>query len=124
VGAVGAGLTFKIFEWQAVYAARILAGRGTLPTTQEMVKWEEDRIAARGDGPKFSLIFPDFEDYFEALRRLAGEPADGKGRRLPKFKREWYRAFMDGHEKRKDMWKRLIEQAKQEQAQAPVLAKL
>lgn len=124
VGAVGAGLTFKIFEWQAVYAARLLAGRGTLPTTEEMAKWEEDRVAAKGDGPKFSLIFPGFEDYFETLRKLAGEPTDGKGRRLPKFQREWYRAFMDGHEKRKDMWRRLIEEAKQGKADEPVLAKL
>ena len=107
VGAVGAGLTFKIFEWQAVYAARILAGRGTVPPVGEMRRWEEDRIKARGDGPKFTLVFPDFEDYFETLRRLAGESAEGVGRKLPRFKREWFRAFMDGHERRKDMWRRL-----------------
>ena len=123
VGAVGAGLTFKIFEWQAVYAARILAGRGTLPSTREMAKWEEDRVAARGDGPKFSLVYPDFEDYFETLRRLAGEPTkDGKGRRLPKFKREWFRAFMEGHEMRKDMWRRLIRQAEQDEGRPQVKA--
>jgi hypothetical protein len=127
VGAVGAGLTFKVFEWQAVYAARVLAGRGTLPSIEDMTKWEEDRIAIRGDGAKFSLVFPDFEDYFETLRSLAGEPTDGKGRRLPKFQREWHRAFMEGHEKRKDMWRRLIQQAEQDRAdevQAPALAKL
>ncbi|KAH8180200.1 flavin-binding monooxygenase-like domain-containing protein [Sarocladium implicatum] len=124
VGAVGAGLTFKIFEWQAVYAARVLAGRGTLPTTEEMAKWEADRVAAKGDGPKFSMIFPDFEDYFETLRRLAGEPKDGKGRRLPKFQAEWYRTFMDGHEKRKGMWRRLIEEAKSGQAGEPPSARL
>lgn len=111
VGAVGAGLTFKIFEWQAVYAARLLAGRGKLPSLDEMRKWEADRIKARGDGPKFTLIYPDFEDYFEELRRLAGEGEPGSGRKLPKFKHEWYRAFMDGHELRKSMWRRLNEKA-------------
>lgn len=107
VGAVGAGLTFKIFEWQAVYAARLLAGRGTLPSLEDMRRWETERIKVRGDGPKFTLVFPDFEDYFEELRRLAGEGDGEAGRKLPKFKREWYRAFMDGHELRKDMWRRI-----------------
>ncbi|OBS20824.1 hypothetical protein FPOA_07165 [Fusarium poae] len=80
VGAVGAGLTFKIFEWQAVYAARILAGRATVPSEEEMQKWEADRIEERGDGPKFSVVFPDFEDYFETVRELAGEGEPGVGR--------------------------------------------
>ncbi|KAI9147273.1 Flavin-containing monooxygenase FMO [Paramyrothecium foliicola] len=108
VGAVHAGLTFKIFEWQAVYAARLLAGRAKpLPSLDEMKQWEAERIAKRGDGAKFSLIFPDFEDYFENLRELAGDGAPGVGRKLPKFKREWFREFLDGHELRKNMWRRL-----------------
>ncbi|KFA50098.1 hypothetical protein S40293_06397 [Stachybotrys chartarum IBT 40293] len=112
IGAVNAGLTFKIFEWQAVYAARLLANRAApLPSPAEMEKWETDRISERGDGPKFALVFPDFEDYFETLRGLAGEGERGLGRKLPKFKREWYREFMDGHELRKDMWRRLNAQA-------------
>ncbi|KAM0490710.1 hypothetical protein ACHAP8_011255 [Fusarium lateritium] len=112
VGAVQAGLTFKVFEWQAVYAARLLAGRGTLPSTEEMESWEEQRIKVRGDGPKFALVFPDFEDYFETLRRLAGD-ANGVGRQLPRFRREWFRAFLEGHELRKIMWKTLNTKARE-----------
>ncbi|KAJ6109631.1 hypothetical protein N7486_001866 [Penicillium sp. IBT 16267x] len=107
VGAVAAGLTFKVFEWQSVLAARLLAGRATLPPVEEMQTWETERIKARGDGVKFTLLFPDFEDYFETVRRLAGEGEEGKGRKLPKFRREWMRAFLDGHERRKAMWRRL-----------------
>ncbi|KAK4142003.1 uncharacterized protein C8A04DRAFT_38657 [Dichotomopilus funicola] len=107
VGAVQAGLTFKIYEWQAVYAARLLAGRASLPPLDEMRSWESERIKLRGDGPAFALIFPDFEDYFETLRRLAGAGEEGVGRTLPKFKREWFRAFHEGHERRKSMWKRI-----------------
>ncbi|KAL6825400.1 hypothetical protein J3E69DRAFT_269340 [Trichoderma sp. SZMC 28015] len=114
VGAVAAGLTFKVFEWQAVLAARLLAGRATLPPVEEMRRWETERIKVRGDGVKFTLIFPDFEDYFETLRELAGEGEEGKGRKLPKFQREWVRAFLDGHERRKAMWKRLNEKAQKE----------
>lgn len=115
VGAVAAGLTFKVFEWQAVYAARLLAGRGTLPPLGEMRAWEEQRIKEKGDGARFSLVFPDFEEYFETLRRLAGEGEDGVGRKLPRFRREWFRAFMEGHELRKEMWRRLNAKAKEEE---------
>ncbi|PMD45541.1 thiol-specific monooxygenase [Hyaloscypha variabilis F] len=111
VGAVAAGLTFKIFEYQAVLAARILAGRAILPPLAEQEKWEQDRIAARGDGPKFTLVFPDFEDYFEDVRALAGPGEHGLGRQLPPFKREWFKAFLDGHELRKKMWRRINAQA-------------
>ncbi|KAF2786947.1 FAD/NAD(P)-binding domain-containing protein [Melanomma pulvis-pyrius CBS 109.77] len=107
VGAVGAGLTFKVFEWQAVLAARVLSGRAALPPLQDQIKWEEDRIAKRGDGAKFTLIFPDFEEYFETLRQLAGDPKEiGVGRRLPPFNPKWYEVFMKGHETRKEWWKR------------------
>lgn len=107
VGAIAAGLTFKVFEWQAVYAARLLAGRAALPSLEEMRAWEAARIKVKGDGVKFTMIFPEFEDYFEALRELAGDREEGKGRKLPKFRREWVRAFLDGHELRKNMWRRL-----------------
>lgn len=116
IGAVAAGLTFKVFEWQAVLAARLLAGRATLPSLEEQRKWEADRIVARGDGAKFSLIFPDFEDYFEALRAIAGEGAPGLGRKLPPFRREWFRSFLEGHEKRKEMWRRSNAKATREGA--------
>ncbi|SPO03686.1 related to monooxygenase [Cephalotrichum gorgonifer] len=112
VGAVAAGLTFKIYEWQAVLAARILAGRTTLPPVAEQEKWEQERIKKRGDGVKFTLIFPDLEDYFNEIRELAGPGEKGLGRQLPPFKREWYRAFMEGHDKRKAMWRRLNEKAR------------
>lgn len=115
VGAVGAGLTFKIFEWQAVYAARLLAGRGRLPSAGDMARWEEDRVAIKGDGPAFQMVYPDFEEYFETLRALAGEPArTGTGRRLPRFDEAWVRAFMGGHERRKAMWRRLNQEAREQ----------
>lgn len=114
IGAVGAGLTFKVFEWQAVLAARLLAGRAVLPPLAQQQKWEADRIAARGDGPKFTMVYPEFEDYFEALRAWAGKGENGLGRQLPSFKREWYKAFLDGHERRKNMWRRLNAQAWEE----------
>ena len=114
VGAVGAGLTFKIFEWQAVLAARLLAGRATLPPLEEQQKWERDRITKKGDGPGFTLVFPDFEEYFETVRKLAGEPAkDQPGRRLPPYDKRWFEVFMAGHERRKKWWREENEKARQ-----------
>jgi hypothetical protein len=112
VGATAAGLTFKVFEWQAVLAARLLADRTKLPPQAEQQKWEEDRVKLTGDNVKFTLIFPDFEDYFETLRKLAGPGEKGFGRQLPPFKREWVRAFFEGHERRKAMWTRANEKAR------------
>ena len=104
---VGAGLTFKVFEWQAVAAARVLAGRATLPPPEKQEAWETDRIALRGDGPAFTVINPEFKAYFEELRELAGEPHNGTpGRPLPPFNQKWVDNFHAGHERRKQMWRR------------------
>ncbi|KAF1922408.1 FAD/NAD(P)-binding domain-containing protein [Didymella exigua CBS 183.55] len=126
VGAVGAGLTFKIFEWQAVLAARLLAGRAWLPPLEEQQKWERERISKKGDGPGFTMVFPDFEEYFETVRRLAGEPAAGQpGRRLPPYDKKWVEVFMAGHERRKEWWKAQNEKARQKLlAEGPPLARL
>lgn len=107
VGAVGTGLTFKIFEWQAVAAARVLAGKAGLPPIEEQQRWEADRITERGDGAGFTLVHPEFEEYFERLRHLAGEPGEGQpGRRLPPFDQKWVDNFHEGHQRRIRMWKR------------------
>jgi len=113
VGAVAAGFTFRVFEWQAVLIARYLAGKVTLPPVSEQEKWETDRIVYKGDGVAFTALYPDFEEYFEDIRKLAGEPQDGKGRFLPKWEKEWRDVFDSGHEKRIAMWKRVNEAARE-----------
>ena len=105
-------MTFKIFEWQAVAAARVLAGKAQLPPLEEQQKWEQDRIAKKGDGPGFSVINPDFREYFETLRKLAGNPKAGEpGRVLPPFEQEWLDLFNAGHERRIRMWQKANEAA-------------
>ncbi|KXH64224.1 hypothetical protein CNYM01_12215 [Colletotrichum nymphaeae SA-01] len=114
IGAVAAGLTFKIFEWQAVLAARVLAGRARLPPAEEQARWEAERVKEKGDDIRFSLVHPHFEEYFETVRELAGEPEGGMGRALPVYDPSWFQVFMDGLELRKKMWVRLNAEARDE----------
>ncbi|KAK7420961.1 hypothetical protein QQX98_002526 [Neonectria punicea] len=89
-GMVTGGFGMRIFEWQAVAAARVLAGHATLPPRKDMEDWEQDRISKCSDGPLFWALTPDFEEHFEALRAIAGEPAPGTpGRVLPKYDPKW-----------------------------------
>jgi hypothetical protein len=113
VGAIAAGFTFKVYEWQAVLVARFLAGRIILPSIDEQIRWEEDRIALKGDGVPFTALYPLFEEYFEEVRLMAGEPGDGKGRKLPKFEKVWRENFDKAHLKRIAMWQRGNEAARE-----------
>lgn len=123
---IGAGLTFKAFEWQAVLAARVLAGRATLPPLEQQKAWERDRIAKKGDGVPFTLLWPNFEEYFETVRKLAGEPSPTQpGRRLPPFNPNWVRTFVQGHQRRIRMWQRANAEAEERiKGAEQVLAKL
>ncbi|PYH94701.1 putative dimethylaniline monooxygenase, partial [Aspergillus ellipticus CBS 707.79] len=107
IGMVMGGFGIRIFEWQAVATARIFAGHTTLPSQEEMVKWETDRLAQCGDGAAFWALIPDFETHFEALRVLAGEPVRGtKGRVLPRYRAEWGERFWEFVGWRVGVWER------------------
>lgn len=112
VGAVAAGFTFKVFEWQAVLVARYLAGRVRLPSVAEQRKWERDRIEEKGNSAPFTALYPKFEEYFEEIRLMAGGPTpEGKGRSLPKFDKKWRENFDAAHLRRIAMWQRQNQRA-------------
>lgn len=116
VGAVSAGLTFKIFEWQAVLVSRLWSGRCSLPSTEDQYKWEETRVKERGDSIKFTVQYPDFEEYFNTLRDLAGNK--GPGRKLPRFDRSWEEEFHDCINLRISRWVVDIENARKTHIEA------
>lgn len=112
IGAVAAGLTFKVYEWQSVLAARVLAGRAKLPTIGEQKAWEAERIKQKLNRVAFTALWPNFEEYFETVRALGGEPGQGRpGRRLPRFDPDWVRIFIEGHQRRIDMWEKTNSEA-------------
>lgn len=103
VGAIQAGLTFKVFEWQAVYVARVFSERALLPDISTQKKWETDRISERGDGAFYTAILPHFEQYFEGIRLAAGD-GEGIGRQLPVWDPSWEYDFWNGHRRRMNYW--------------------
>lgn len=109
---MAAGFTFKVFEWQAVLAARYLASRISLPTISEQQLWEQDRIQLKGDGVPFTALYPHFEEYFEQVRELVEQSTGEGGRPLPKFEKDWRSQFDAAHLKRIDRWKRENERAR------------
>ncbi|KAL1903273.1 hypothetical protein Sste5346_000558 [Sporothrix stenoceras] len=118
IGMVAGGLTFRVFEWQSVAAARVFAGRATLPSPTEMRQWETDTATEKGDGTRFFNIAPDFTGYFDGLRSLAGEPAQGTtGRVLPPFEQNWADAFNEVISMRLAWWDRERRKAEAEEAE-------
>ena len=90
--------------------ARVLARRGSLPALKVQQKWEKDRLALRGEGVPFYKIAPDFEQYFTALRNIAGVPkANEPGRILPEFDPKWLDIFGEGIQAKLNLWKREAE---------------
>lgn len=90
VGQVKAALSFRVYEYQAVAVARLLAGRATLPPVAEQKDWEVKRLAYKGPTNNFHEIKPDLAEYFIWLRDLAGKPAEGSaGYELPAWEDKW-----------------------------------
>ncbi|KAI1621762.1 hypothetical protein EDD37DRAFT_652122 [Exophiala viscosa] len=115
VGAVSAGFTFLVFEWQAVAVARFMAGRISLPSKDVQKKWETDRLAARGDGQPFFKIAPDFEDYFEGLRKLAGDSSpEAPGRRLIKWDSAWLGVAEQTMQDRIAKWQQVAQETEEQ----------
>lgn len=116
---IAAGFTFKVFEWQAVLAARYLASRLTLPPMAEQQRWEQARMEEKGDGAPFTALYPDFEEYFEQVRSLVNSSVGSGGRQLPKFEKEWRRQFDEAHLKRIAFWQRENARARKENHRRP-----
>ena len=120
---LGGGFTFRVYEWQAVAVARRLAGRGkSLPSVAEQLEWERQRVAEKRGGKDYYSIAPNYADFFELLRDIAGEPAEGTtGRLLPKFDPEWLKIWIGMTATKIGGWRRKRSQAKVAAEAAPTL---
>ena len=108
VGQVRAGISFRIYEYQAVAVARYFAGRNAkpLPSPQEQDLWEVERLKAKGPGTPFHEIKPDFKEYYDFARELAGPPAPGtNGYELPPWDDRWAEQAFEILQLREKYWK-------------------
>ncbi|KAL4889705.1 hypothetical protein BDV59DRAFT_210131 [Aspergillus ambiguus] len=92
VGQVRGALSFRVYEYQAVTVARYFANHNAqpLPSPQDQDIWETERLKYKGPSTIFHEIKPDFGDYFNSLRDIAGPPAQGTAAyELPEFEEKW-----------------------------------
>lgn len=96
--------------------ARLLAGRGNpLPPRDEQRSWERDRVAKLRGGKDYYSIAPDYKEYFEFLRHIAGDPAPGTtGRVLPPFYDKWLDIWAEMPQVRIQRWKKVADLARQD----------
>ena len=115
---LGGGFTFRVYEWQAVAIARHLAGRAkALPPIEEQRAWERKRATDLVGGKSYYSIAPHYEQFFELLRDIAGDPAPGTtGRNLPKFDKKWLEIWSDMIAAKLSGWKRERKRAEEVEA--------
>lgn len=105
IGAVIAGISFRVFEYQATLVARVLSNRATLPSIEEQMKWEKNLLEKRGNHHTFHVVPPDFKIYYDDLVRLAG-PGNGKGHQLEPFGDDWITILNNGRNLKLRYWRR------------------
>ncbi|RMJ20292.1 hypothetical protein CDV36_000016 [Fusarium kuroshium] len=118
VGMLGGGFTFRAYEWQAVAVARTLSGRAKpLLSVPEQLEWERKRVAEKKGGKDYYSIAPNYDQYLEFLRDIAGEPVkDTNGRTLPPFNPKWLEIWTGMVAPKLEGWRRKRKLAEEKQA--------
>lgn len=101
------GVSFRVFEYQAVLIARFITGKISLPTRQEQSKWILERFKAKGIHRSYHTIGVD--DAFEYLHGLVDlgkikDPALITGRQFPKLTSEDMAIYRAAGEKLREFW--------------------
>jgi hypothetical protein len=94
-----------------------------LPSIPEQLEWERKRVAEKVGGKNYYSIAPNYGDFFELLRDIAGEPAPGTtGRKLPPFDSNWLKLWTGMTTVKIQGWQRKRKRA--EEAEGRIKAKL
>lgn len=100
VGVPVDGISFRVFEFQAVLVARYLAGRITLPTREEQTKWRNERYEEKGATRAYHTIGVDDAIAFMAeLSRLGELQEQPIGRKFPEFSPQDRDKHQEGRQK-------------------------
>lgn len=98
VGVPVDGISFRVFEYQALLVARFLTGRISLPTKTEQKNWAAERLAVKGYTRAYHTIgLVDAVGYLEKLVEL-GKLDESKytGRKFPVLTDEDLEALKEG----------------------------
>jgi hypothetical protein len=104
------GMSFRVFEYQAILAARYLAGKTQLPPVEEQEAWYRERLERVGKNRNFhSTINDPALVYIDNLVKLGGgHGAIGdKGKVFPKFSDEDLEVYEDNKAKLVKRWSEL-----------------
>ncbi|KAF1967679.1 dimethylaniline monooxygenase [Bimuria novae-zelandiae CBS 107.79] len=115
VGQVKSAISLRVYEYQAVAVARCFAGRGGgLPSSKEQDEWEVNRLQYKGPTASFHEIKPDYGEYFESLRKIAGK----EGGELPEWQDDWALKGFAVFQLKAEWWKRLKEEERKNRISA------
>ncbi|KAL7667230.1 FAD/NAD(P)-binding domain-containing protein [[Candida] zeylanoides] len=98
------GVSFRVFEFQAVLVARYLSGKVRLPSAQQQRQWCQERLDNKGVSRSYHTIgFVDAPSFLGALTKL-GEVESPTGRPFPVLTDEDLQAYKSWAEKLVANW--------------------
>ena len=100
------GISFRVFEYQAILVARYLAGRITLPSVLEQERWRSERFSKKGPSRSYHTIGADDAlEYLWELARLGYlEKSSVVGRPFPEFTKEDLAKYLNARDRLRAFW--------------------
>ena len=100
------GVSFRVFEYQAILVARYLAGRITLPSVLEQELWRNERFSKKGPSRSYHTIGADDAlQYMLELARLGYlEKSLVAGRKFPEFTTKDLEKYLDARDRLRAFW--------------------
>lgn len=100
------GVSFRVFEYQAILVARYLAGRITLPSVLEQELWRNERFSKKGPSRSYHTIGADDAlEYMLELARLGYlEKSLVAGRKFPEFTTKDLEKYLDARDRLRAFW--------------------
>lgn len=101
------GISFRVFEYQAVLVSRFLAGKVTLPSVKNQIIWRQNRLDKKGVGRSYHTIgLEDAFTYINDLVALGKLPLGTSitGREFPSFSLKDLNVYRESGEKLRALW--------------------
>ncbi|KAF1953933.1 pantothenate transporter [Byssothecium circinans] len=106
IGAPYFTATFTLFEFQAMFAAKVVAGKVNLPSEQQMRDEYNEKVRKKGYGKEFHSLRGEEEGYVDGLFEWANRELENGGweERLKGHGQKWKEAKIEQVERMKALW--------------------